>query len=509
MRDRRHRFVVLVVALAAVLAVVGTATAQPAPKGPSAVDKHKIDNFTHALQQAGFALQEGTFKFADLIQEVCEGRLSDTLANNPWPNAYTVVALPPHQGVTPLPSDLFFQIGPNEAVILVGQTPPPAAFFSYQTFLINAPGDPRRLGVAIGDSVNIGTIRTIGPTPFDRTIVYILTGHRGTEHLVWEAARKAGYPDAIINVEGMSPVIAPMVVGDQGSWFALGHRVAVAEDPDALQRYERYPPYRVFRVSPNDLLARRLGNDPEPVPILRPRGTGRTEMELYPALKRLRQAILDRYGEGQELDSKIWSIVTKDPATGQDRELITEKPYVGLQRYIQAIGTTRDTNYIATYPNFRLREGVDEFVIAYGVNHEKTGKATYGSISVYADKYRWFGPENGTMTSPHFGDSARHYLPDDPDADYLYAIRVARNCGGDDHCLQVGPPTFKDIYGNPYKINPTCTLPDIDNPAADPKPWDLDDQEMFFLFRGYMEPKTKVAPDDKELLYDRAIYFKR
>jgi hypothetical protein len=30
---------------------------------------------------------------------------------------------------------------------------------------------------------------------------------------------------------------------------------------------------------------------------------------------------------------------------------------------------------------------------------------------------------------------------------------------------------------------------------------------MFFLFRSYMEPSTLVAPDDNELLYDRAIYF--
>ena len=36
---------------------------------------------------------------------------------------------------------------------------------------------------------------------------------------------------------------------------------------------------------------------------------------------------------------------------------------VGLQRGIQAIGVTRDMNYPATYPNFRLRKGTDEFVI--------------------------------------------------------------------------------------------------------------------------------------------------
>jgi hypothetical protein len=30
---------------------------------------------------------------------------------------------------------------------------------------------------------------------------------------------------------------------------------------------------------------------------------------------------------------------------------------------------------------------------------------------------------------------------------------------------------------------------------------------LFFIFRKYMEPATSVAPDDNELVYDRAIYF--
>jgi hypothetical protein len=47
-----------------------------------------------------------------------------------------------------------------------------------------------------------------------------------------------------------------------------------------------------------------LGSDPEPIPVLRVRGTGYTEMELYPALKRLRQAILEEYGgPHKELDT--------------------------------------------------------------------------------------------------------------------------------------------------------------------------------------------------------------
>ena len=153
-----------------------------------------------------------------------------------------------------------------------------------------------------------------------------------------------------------------------------------------------------------------------------------------------------------------------------------------------------------------LREGVDEFVIVYGVNHQATGKVTYSSVSIYADKDRWIGPKNGTVLSPDFGDSASHYLPDDPDADMLYAIKVARNCNGEDHCLEVTQPDWTDKYGNPYPDNPQCILGDFLT-GENPHPWNINEQEMFFIFRSYMEPATKVSPDDNELLYDRAIYF--
>ena len=60
---------------------------------------------------------------------------------------------------------------------------------------------------------------------------------------------------------------------------------------------------------------------------------------------------------------------------------------------------------------------MDEFVIVYGVNHQTTGKVTYTSFSIYADKDRWFGLQDGTTTSPHHdgsglpGDSAEVLVP--------------------------------------------------------------------------------------------------
>jgi len=35
----------------------------------------------------------------------------------------------------------------------------------------------------------------------------------------------------------------------------------------------------------------------------------------------------------------------------------------------------------------------------------------------------------------------------------------------------------------------------------------MNNADLFFLWRSYMEPATNIGPDDSELLYDRAIYF--
>jgi len=390
------------------------------------------------------------------------------------------------------------------------------------------------VGIQVGDTTNIATIRTLGPTPYETPIVYIITGHRQTERLVRAAVRAAGYPEAIINVDRISPIIAPLGIGPKGSVFFMAQRAAVAKNKEDLKEYlvNAGDYLKVFRVTPRDPEHPEtltwdpvFDPDPQPVPVLRVKGTGYTEMELYPVLKRLREAIIRRYASipgaeypdprlYKELDTHIWRL--ESPVL----TLEAEKPYAGPQRGTFQGGATRDNNYLATYPNFKLRPDVDEFVVVYGVNHAATGKSTYASFSLYTDAFRWLGI--GTKLSPEFdtpcepgdcppgasGDSARVYLdlpPDDPDAKYLpmlYAWKVALHCNGEPFCMEIPDPVkFENMNGDYYY----CKYVDPELfPGEEIKNYN---DEMFFIFRNYMEPATSVAPDDNELLYDRAIYF--
>jgi hypothetical protein len=231
-------------------------------------------------------------------------------------------------------------------------------------------------------------------------------------------------------------------------------------------------------------------------------------MDLYPALKSLGKAILAKEGNPfKELGIRFWGDVM---ATGQT--VIADEPWPSLQNGQFAYQLTRDAIYWTAHPPFKLRSSVDEYVIVYGVNHHRTGKAAYTSFSAYVEPVFGTGREIGlgTVNDPDFdangnaGDSARRYLsPTDPYykyADKLYAWKIARHCAGEPYCLEVGNPA--DIYGVPY--NDACS-PQINLEIDPDRPsWASD---VFVAFRNYLEPATAVSADSNELVWDRAIYF--
>ena len=506
-------------AIAIVSVTVGLAAAKPPG---SALDN--VPRFLNEIKKAGFSSQEGAFTYFDLIKEVCAGgdRYFSAMGNNPWPNAYFVLQMPNPEDVHyALPFVLNWQMRQDEAIVIIGQTPPPVRYFGFQSWVNMGPAssagaavtDNRPLtGAAFGDSANNLVVHTTGSDPFNRPVVYVVTGNRQTEQLVRRAVLAAGYPEAIINVERLSPVIGPLGYGPAGSILLTAQRYAVPLDKGAFEDYVRRSidddpgngPYRAFRVSPQ----KELAVDPYPVPKLRVRGTGKSEMDLYPALKSLGRAILAKEGMPyKELGVRFWQDVM---ATGQ--MVLADEPWASLQNGQYGYQGTRDAIYWQTYPPFKLRSNVDEYVIVYGVNHHRTGKAAYASFSAYVEPVFGTGREIGlgTVTDPGFdpdgnpGDSARRYLqPNDPYyeyADMLYAWKVARHCNDEPYCLEVGNPT--DINGVPYNDN--CS-PQINLDIDPGRPsWASD---VFVAFRNYMEPATAVSADSNELVWDRAIYF--
>jgi hypothetical protein len=341
----------------------------------------------------------------------------------------------------------------------------------------------------IADAVNNMVIKTEGTpdgsfgSPFNQTTVIIVTADKGIDQRIRAAAQSAGYSDNIINTQVLPSSMLNMGLENNSDTFVTFLRPALFNDTLAGEAYINNTPATVFRITPNNTAEL----DPYEYPELRVRGTGQTEFDLTDDLEELRIAILNKYDESNatELPTSMWVPMGID----------------GIQREINALGPNNDACYLWTanqtissptppffntseyYPFLRdpeitLGNDPDEFIIVYGVNHVATGKATYSNFAVYGADV-WNGVR--AITDADFAGSAEEYLPNNPNAKYLYVYKLTRNCEGEPYCYEV-----------PYGMGRSGI--ELDQP-------------LFVGYRIYLENSTKTGPSYSEIVYDRAIKF--
>ncbi|OGN92376.1 MAG: hypothetical protein A2Z75_04935, partial [Chloroflexi bacterium RBG_13_50_10] len=361
-----------------------------------------------------------------------------------------------------------WQLNPDEALVIVTKTPPECVYFSYCGFIFYKyyEKDQQRKWVwtSYNDPLNNLTIKTAGTpngtkgNPFNQDTIIIVTADRGIDQRIRSAAVAAGYPESIINTYVIPSSMVKLGTGPEFDTVVFGQRMALFVDEKAGQEYVNAVS-AALRVIPKS----QVELDPFPAPELRVRGTGKTEVDLQPALDELRKAILAKYSNlsANELETDLW----------------LPESYEAVQTETYVAGESRDTVYLRS-DTLTLGDDPDEFVIVYGVNHAATGKATYANCNFYGEA-GWNGVVG--IYSTEYAGSAGEFLPGNPLAKYLYVCKFARNCGSEKNCVAV--PTGPKAHGV-----------GLDEPA-------------FIGFRAYMEPATKVGPAYAELLYDRVIKF--
>jgi len=479
-----------------VLAVlIGTGLAQ----NPTISD---VNAFQQALEKDGFTVQRGALGFFDLIKLYDLKVLPNALGNNPS-TKYLSYFVPPAPGQK-VPEEIakiaaalginldaaaFWNLGPDEAVVFVGRTPPECRYFSFDLQLVERTygNEARWIWSNLGDTVNNLVINTEGTpngaagNPFNQTTVIVATADRGIDQRIRAAALSAGYSDNIFNTLVFPSSMLNMGVENNSDTFLIGLRPAFYKDKQAGDNYLNNTPAIVFRVTPN--LTTKL--DPYDFPKLRVRGTGTTEFDLMDDLEQLKKAILNTYSNLNATELPTSMTVASD----------------GIQRGINAMGPDSDACYLWTsnltpysatpsfpdlskyydfqpHPTVALGNDTNEFIIIYGVNHVATGKAAYSSATIYG-AYGWNGV--GTIHDANFNGTAEEYLPENPNAKYLYVYKIARNCNGDLNCFEV--PTGPGAYGIAL------------------------DQPLMIFWRMYLEKATKTGPSYSEIVYDRAIKF--
>jgi len=442
------------------------------------------------LERDEFIVTPGDPMKFDPIGKYCEpeSRYPNALYAN-YGAPYTAAALGPSPRVLEhLPPEVANLVGelpvlrlaPDEAVVLVGLTPPPEAYFSYQVYLATRkfPGAdrPTLLLNSLGDTVNLQTINTIGPDPFESPMVFIFTADQGIDARVRAALHRAGYPASIINTIVVPSATLKMGFELGSDTFLIANRNALWVDKDAGKAYVEHPTFKVARLTP--MVEATL--DPFPAPPLRVRGTGQTEIDLTPTLARLHDAILAHYeGLGYTAEEYITKTVGYEG-------------YDFTERQVTTLGDTRDALYLGAgnLPEFNLTDEMTlkegEFLIAYGLNHMATGKATYVNLNTYTS-----GPSKmalGSAFPVDLAGSAYQYLSS-PDAEITYAYKISRNCAGEDFCLTVAVP----IEGCKNKEDGTEILTDT--------------SPLGVIFRLYLEPPTSIGAAFPEVVYDKVIKF--
>jgi hypothetical protein len=477
--------------------LIGTGLAQNATTGD-------VNAFKQALEKDGFTVQQGSIGFFDLIKLYNLGVLPSAYGNNPS-TRYLTYFVPPAPGQKlseqltkiaatlgmSLNSTAFWNIRPDEAVIFVGRTPPECRYFSYDHYLMSRAygNEIRWIFANLADTINNLDINTEGTpnglpgNPFNQTTVIVTTADRGIDQRIRAAALSAGYSDDIFNTQVLPSSMLNMGLENNSDTFLIAMRPALYKDKQAGDNYLNNTPATILRVTPNQTTKL----DPYNYPELRVRGTGKTEFDLMPDLEQLRKTILNKYSD----------LNATELPTSQGVPIGSD----AIQRGIDALGPTNDACYLWTenrtadlpttpFPNLSLYYGFlqnppvtlandsNEFIIVYGVNHAATGKAIYTNFVPYgADAFNGVG----MIADEDFNGTAEEYLPDNPNAKYLYVYKIARNCSGDPHCYELP-------YGpGGYGINV--------------------DQQLFIAWRLYLEKATKTGPSYSEIVYDRAIKF--
>jgi len=476
---------VLFLIISAVLPLAGTV-------GSSARDvDEKVSRFQDQLVKSGYAWQSGSESVADLNQWYCSGYLYSAMWANP--QAPTIVSqMPWVPGQAPSTnSTATWRLRQDEAVVIIGMTPPPMAYFSFDlTMMKGFLGTGHLLWVAIGDPISNKTVRTTGATPYDRLFALVITGNRRTQAEVDKMLAATGLGDATNHI----PIPASMFrLGlDEGSdQFFLGTRTAVPESgfEQARDDYLAAPPLRVLRVRPKSVSGDETqpvyASDPLPVPPLRVPGTGITELDLNPTLQLLRQRIVDAY-PGYEAQDVPVERAFEEGYPGLQTNAVIHPPVLGTGAY------SYDALYLST-PNFSLPDG--SFIVAYGPNHLATRKASYASVAVYVDAAAALILD--TRDHVDLQGSAADFIADRQDADKFYAWTFSRAGGSGPQGLHVTPLAATNaVYCKPY-----CTLPDGKTYR------DVDMGTVRLFFRIYAEPATRSRPALSELLMDRLLLF--
>ncbi|SHI14271.1 hypothetical protein SAMN02745944_02712 [Clostridium magnum DSM 2767] len=485
-------------------------------------ENSKITDFISTLEERGFIVQEGKLKYFDMLKLVSEGKIDTAFANNagapyatyllpPSPNQDPSPAQRPPKGYNPQDPNNYpanieytipgmdYKLRADEAIVLIGKTPPTAYNFSYRSYLGFVENEPSKdysdtitagndntgfyhnIGASMGDQINNHNIWTdntpygASGNPFNSSTIIITTADRGINKQMRDALVKSGFSSGIMNDDNIPMGLTNIGLEKGKDTFSFIMRAAIWLDYDAgwdyINNLENY--VKVLRITPKTTYP---SLDSWPIPALKKHETGTTEFQVVPYARNemnyLRNEIIKKYEneeyEPVDLDSKLWIL----------------DGYEGILQDVPVYYDNRDGLYIRT-DNFQL-ETDEDFVILYGVDHAQTDFATFFNISFYGEEY-WNGVVGANITDELKYPATEYFPKDYKNSKYYYTVKMARKAEEGNEVII------------PYSTdNPKGSAYGVDN-----------NEDAYVGFRIYANPETNVAPAIFDTIWSRAILFRK
>lgn len=411
--------------------------------------------------------------------------LPDCFASNAS-SPYLLFGLPPAPGAAPIPVDPSlgsvprlpaelvpaWQLGPREAVVVIGTLPPPAAYFSLAPYVFDRAGqDGGRtvLFASLDDATNHTHFAAAG-VDFGDPFAIVASPDAGTAARVVQMLEEANSTRQVVVIPMPSDGLH-LDDGEDSDGVGLLGRVALFEDASDGEAWLHLveADWQVLRLTPDES----PDSDPFPPAERAPRADGVDESSLADALGALEDEIVARY-DGAE--------VTSVPIAPADVIATLLDPETCIANDRDCLGDNGDTVYSAGPVGIGgeispLSFADDGFFVVFGVDHEATGNATYANAVLNLAEKR---AGVAAIDSRSWTGSAAHYLPEHPESDQLFAWHFARRC--------------EDL--------PNCTE------VADEFPGVPEDGNVLFVFRAYLNPSATVSTDPGYLLTERAWWIR-
>lgn len=445
--------------------VGGSASASVSIPDDASTLEARLEALLALADAAGFDAQVGRYGF--LSPNDCCLPDGDCYGNNPA-SPYGYAHLPPSPGQTSIDSGTeidgarsAFRLREDEAVVLVGKTPPEVRYFGFRSHLAERlqGGERRTVLGTLGVDLSMHRIVRERATfdVFERPMAIVTTADAGIEQEVLALLGAAGFPDDEIHEDRIGAGLADLGLHEEADTISIIERVAVFADPALEARYRADPGIVPVRLTPRTPRPAAL----HPLEPLPPRGSGTDEGTWTEAVDALEAAILAEYPT---------FAVTVDTMTSKG--VIT---YDCLEGPYTVCGDLSSRIFLRS-PKEVMPSG--SFAIAFGVNHQRSGKATYSSFAVQAYEHN---VGLAAVESDEMPGSARAFLPGHPLVDDLYAVVVSRDCGDFPGALCI-------------EVNTGC-------PGVE------EDEELYIMARLYVDPISGAAPLESEILLDRAVRF--